>query len=61
MDDKKAVIDRLMNSNVEDNVSILSILPVGHLLCFSSHKQSITEYIYGQKMRFLVPKYKAHL
>jgi hypothetical protein len=37
-DDKKAVIDRLMNSNVEDNVSIL---PVGHLLCFSSHKQSI--------------------
>jgi hypothetical protein len=30
---------------VEDNVSILQ---VGHLLCFSSHKQSITEYIYGQ-------------
>jgi hypothetical protein len=28
----------LMNSNVEGNVSIL---PVGHLLCFSSHKQSI--------------------
>jgi hypothetical protein len=41
----------LMNSNVEGNVSIL---PVGHLLGFSSHKQSTTEYIYMGNVEMVV-------
>ena len=30
-DDKKAVIDRLMNSNVEENISVLPIVGIGGL------------------------------